>query len=70
MPMNGQTKSYKEKQNLIDEFIERVNPYERKEPLRFNLREYSRYIDENNIDRKNVPESVMKMFSNSMYRKG
>ena len=60
--MNGRTKSFKEKQNLIDEFIERVNPYEQKEPLRFNLREYSRYIDENNIDRKNVPESVMKMF--------
>ncbi len=50
--MNGQTKSFKEIQNLIDEFIERVNPYERKEPLRFNLREYSRYIDENNIDKK------------------
>lgn len=60
--MNGQMKSFKEKQRIVDNFIARVKPYEKITPLKFDLRGYSAYLKEHNIPGNNVPEHVMKMF--------
>lgn len=54
--MNSQTNK------LVDDFIKRVNPYEKQPGLSFDLRGYSKYVEEHNIPRNNVPESVMQMF--------
>jgi uncharacterized protein involved in tolerance to divalent cations len=55
-------KSYKEKLAIVDEFISRVNPYQKPELLRFNLRGYAKYIKEHNISGKNVNEDIVKRF--------
>ncbi len=60
--MSGQTLSFEQKNKLVDDFIRRVNPYEKQPGLSFDLRGYSKYVEEHNIPRNNVPESVMKMF--------
>lgn len=56
------TKSYKEKLAIVEEFISRVNPYQKPEPLRFNLRGYAKYLKEHNISGKNVNEDIIKRF--------
>ena len=60
--MSGQTKSYKEKMAIVDEFISRVNPYQEPEPLRFDLRGYAKYLKEHGISGKNVNEDIVRMF--------
>jgi hypothetical protein len=55
--------SFKEKQQMIQSFIEKVNPYETKPGLEFDLRGYAKYLSEHNIPGNNVPPSVVKMFS-------
>ena len=39
--MNGQTKSFKEKNDMVQEYIKKANPYKPLEPLKFDLRAYS-----------------------------
>ena len=34
------------KQKLVDDFIERVNPYEQPQPIAFDLRGYAAHIKE------------------------
>lgn len=60
--MNGQTKSYSEKMAIMDEFIKRVNPYKKHEPLNFDIRGYSNYLEKHGIDGKNVPQHIVDMF--------
>lgn len=60
--MNGQTISFKEKQAIADAFIERVNPYEKPEPLKFDLRGYSEYLKEHGITGKEVSPIVQRKF--------
>lgn len=60
--MGGQMKSYKEKMAIVDEFISRVNPYQKPESLRFDLRGYAKYLKDHNISGKNVSEDIVKMF--------
>lgn len=60
--MNEPTKSYSEKMAIMDEFIKRVNPYEKPQPLNFDIRGYSDYLDEHGIDGKNVPQHIVEKF--------
>ncbi len=60
--MNGQMKSFKEKQQIADEFINRTKPYAPQGTLKFDLRGYAKYIKEHNISGKSVPEDVVKRF--------
>lgn len=60
--MNGQTISYKEKMNIAEEFISRINPYEEREPLQFDLRGYAEYLEKNNLSGRKVPDSVIDKF--------
>lgn len=45
--MNGQTKSFKEKNDMAQEYIKKANPYKPLEPLKFDLRAYVAYLKEN-----------------------
>ena len=60
--MNGQTKSSSEKQRIVDEYILKHNPYKELTPLNFNLRQYARYVKENNLKAEDIFNTVMSMF--------
>lgn len=60
--MNGPMSAYKEKQQIADSFIERLNPYEKLTPLRFDLRGYAKFLKENGISGKDVPSDVVEKF--------
>lgn len=48
--MNGQMKSFKEKQKIADDYILRTNPYEKEDvPFMFDLRGYAAYVTKNNL---------------------
>ena len=59
--MNGQMK--KSKKKLVDEYIARVNPYEKQKPLAFDLRGYASYVAENKIKATEITPEIMKRFS-------
>lgn len=61
--MTGQTRLSSSKQNIIEDFISRVNPYEKITPLNFDLRGYSEYIKANNISADTVTPDIMKKFT-------
>lgn len=42
--MSGPMSAYKEKQQIADSFIERLKPYEKLTPLRFDLRGYAKFF--------------------------
>lgn len=59
--MNGQTK--KSKQQIVDEYIKRVNPYEKPQPIAFDLRGYAAYIEANNLKAADITPEIMNKFS-------
>ena len=61
--MNGQQLSFKEKQSIVEKFIVSVDPYAEREPLKFDLRSYSRYVRENNIPLREITEEIMQKFA-------
>lgn len=61
--MSGQMKTFEEKQRMMDEFIEKTNPYKESEPLRFDLRGYAEYIKKNNIKSDMITEDIMALFA-------
>lgn len=60
--MFGQTTRYEEQDRIVEEFIQRINPYEKQKPLRFDLRAYARYIQENSIQPEQVTEEMCEQF--------
>lgn len=60
--MNGQTKSFSEKQKMVDDFILRVKPYEKQPLLKFDFHGYAKYVKEHNLTKETITESVMKKF--------
>ena len=62
--MNGQTtlSKFKEKQKIADDYIKKVNPYIKPEPLQFDLRGYSNYMKEHNIAAKDVTDDIYEKF--------
>ena len=52
--MNGQMKSFKEKQKIADDYIMRTNPYEKDVPFKFDLRGYAAYVTNNNLGFSNL----------------
>lgn len=59
--MNGQTK--KSKREIVNEYIARVNPYEKQKALSFDLRGYAAYIAENGIKASEITPEIMNKFS-------
>ena len=62
MIMSGQMKSYSSKQKMVDDFIDRIKPYEKHENLKFDMRSYAKYLKEHKISGKNVPQDVVSKF--------
>lgn len=60
--MSGQMKSYRYKQKLVDDFIDKMKPYEKHENLKFDMRSYAKYLKENKMSGKNVPDDVVSKF--------
>lgn len=61
--MSGQTLHYK-KQNIVDEFVRRVNIYEPLMPFNFDLRGYKRYLADNKIENDRITNDIVKQFLN------
>jgi hypothetical protein len=61
--MNGQKKPFDEEQEAVDRYVEKIGLYEEKEPLRFNIKAYARYMMEHNLtDPDDIPHEVMESF--------
>ena len=60
--MSGLMSAYKEKQQVADSFIEKLKPYDKITPLKFDLHGYAKYLKENEISGKNVPSDVVEKF--------
>lgn len=58
--MNGQTRT--SKQNVVDDFLKRVDPYEKPLPISFDLRGYSRYVSENGLTANQITPEIMNRF--------
>lgn len=58
--MNGQMKSFKQK--IVDDFIRKVNPYEKPKPIAFDLRGYSKFISDNNLSASEITPEIMAQF--------
>lgn len=59
--MIGQTK--KSKNQIVDEYIKKVNPYEMPRPIAFDLRGYAQYIKANNLKGNEITPEIMNRFS-------
>lgn len=59
--MSGPMK--KSKREIVNEYISRVNPYEKPKPLAFDMRGYAEYISVNDIKTTNITPEIMKQFS-------
>ena len=59
--MNGQTK--KSKNRIVEEYLERVNPYEKPQPIAFDLRGYSAYIARMGLEAADITPEIMSQFS-------
>lgn len=60
--MNGQMKSFEERQKIADDFITRIDPYEKHIPMRFDFHGYANYVKENGLTNETITESVMEQF--------
>jgi len=60
--MNGQKKSSDTKQNIVDDFIKRVPPYDEMVPLEFDIRGYSQYVKENDLSEEDITSDILKQF--------
>lgn len=59
--MNGQTK--KSKRRIVDEYIACVNPYEKPQPIDFDLRGYAAFVAEKGLKANEITPEIMKRFS-------
>lgn len=59
--MNGQMK--KSKRQIVEEYIKRVNPYEKQPAIAFDLRDYAAYVAEKGLKASDITPEIMQMFS-------
>ena len=62
--MSGQTLHYEEKQDIVNEFVRRVNIYEPLTPFNFDLRGYKHYLADNKIKNDCITKDIVKQFMN------
>lgn len=54
----------KNKKQIAEEFIQRVNPYEASEEKRYiDLRAYTDYVKKNNLSGEDITEDILKLFT-------
>lgn len=61
--MSGQMK--KSKRQLVNDFIKRVNPYEKPQPIAFDLRGYAAFVVQNGLKANEITSEMMKRFVRS-----
>ena len=67
--MNGQMK--KSKREVVDEYITRVNPYEKPRPITYDLRGYAAFVAEKGLKATDItPEIMKKIFPSNSIRRG
>ena len=59
--MTGQTK--KSKNQIVEEYLSRVNPYEKPQPIAFDLRGYASFIKANGLKGTDITPEIMNRFS-------
>ena len=59
--MTGQTK--KSKNQIVEEYLSRVNPYEKPQPIAYDLRGYAAYIKANGLKGTDITPEIMNRFS-------
>lgn len=59
--MNGQMK--KSKRQVVDKYIARVNPYEKPQPIAYDLRGYAAYVAEKGLRLDQITPEIMRRFS-------
>ena len=47
---------------IVEEYIKRVNPYEKQRPLEFDLRKYAAYVKEKGLKVSDITPEIMNMF--------
>lgn len=61
--MNGQMKTFEEKTKMIENFFENQNTSDIKnENLKFDMRGYQKFLNENNIHGLDVTKDIMNKF--------
>ena len=60
MKKTKKTTTVDEKQKIVDDFIKRVNPYKKPQPIAFDLRGYAAYIEEHGEATPEIMESFRK----------
>ena len=60
--MNGQVRTFREKQNIVEQFIASMNPYEKQQNIHFDLRAYAKFVEENNISASEVTNEILNKF--------
>ena len=58
--MNGLMR--KSKRQIVEEYIKRVNPYEKPSPIAYDLRAYAAYVDEHRLSAADITPDIMAKF--------
>ncbi|UEB77595.1 hypothetical protein LK436_11770 [Clostridium sp. M62/1] len=48
---------------MVDEYMQDYNPYEKHEPLQFDLRGYAQYVKERNLKPEDITLEILAFFS-------
>lgn len=60
--MSGQTNVCSDKKKIVDEYIKKYDPYEKKEGLNFDLRGYASYVETHNLKAEDITPDIMNQF--------
>ena len=60
--MSGQMKSFQKKQKTIDDYLSEHDIYGEFDPVLFDMRGYSAYIEQNNLKSSDITEEIMRRF--------
>ena len=51
------------RQKVVYEYMQDYNPYEKHEPLQFDLRRYAQYVKERNLKPEDITLEILAFFS-------
>ncbi len=60
--MSGQMMSFQEKQKIVDEYLSDHDIYGEFVPVLFDMRGYSAFVDQNNLNSNIITEEIMSKF--------
>ena len=51
------------KQNIVEDFVSRAEPFEKINPLKFDLRNYAKYVKENKLTAEKITPEILQKFA-------